>query len=66
MLVQCNDCALKTLVQPSKQLNNMKRTKVQTLGTGHALAKHLVGSEDRYYVEELNLCVNEKKKNELL
>ena len=30
----------------------MKSTKVQTLGEGHALAKHLVGSEDiRHYVE---------------
>ena len=30
----------------------MRSTKVQTLGAGHALAKHLVGSEDiRHYVE---------------
>ena len=36
----------------------MKSTKNQTLGAGHALAKHLVGSEDiGHYVEELNLCL---------
>ena len=30
----------------------MKSTKVKTLGEGHALAKHFVGSEDiRHYVE---------------
>ena len=30
----------------------MKSTQVQTLGAGHALAKHLVGSEDiKHYVE---------------
>ena len=35
-------------------LNEMKSTKVQTLGAGHALVhtEHLVGSEDtRHYVE---------------
>ena len=36
----------------TESLEIMKSTKVQTLGAGHALAKHLVGSEDiRHYVE---------------